>query len=145
MSDHSMPDQTDSPYCCRGEHYEPEPGAEATAWAAVREEPRGLTDAEKAVEAVLYKLRWAKSATEDDGCGCGGGFRDSAEARAVVAAVRPLIASEVLREEARYLYDHRRDDDAAYDLWRMYEAGGPEWLASRANAALSRPTAEEAK
>jgi len=65
------------------------------------------------------------------------------QADATLTVLRPLIAAEVLRGESKYLYDHRRDDNTAYDLWRMYEAGGPEWLASRADAALSRPTSEE--
>lgn len=72
------------------------------------------------------------------------GFRKAA--RAVVAAVRPLIAEEALRQTADYLYEHRRDSDGAYDLWRMYEAGGPEWLSSRAIAArqsTARPTSKE--
>ncbi|MFG3340563.1 hypothetical protein [Glycomyces sp. NPDC048151] len=63
------------------------------------------------------------------------------EARAVVAAARPLIAEEALREASAYLLEHRRDNDGAYDFWRMYEAGGPEWLVSRAVAA--RPSTSE--
>jgi len=103
-----------------------------------------LTDAEKAAAEVLFHLsetsgEWhAPHWTVDD-------FAD--EARAVVAAVQPLIAEETLRETADYLYEHRRDgDDGAFNFWQMYEAGGPEWLSSRATAArqsLSRPTSEE--
>jgi hypothetical protein len=68
------------------------------------------------------------------------------QADAILAVLRPLIAEEALRETAKYLHEHRRDGDGAYDLWQMYEAGGPEWLSSRAAAArhpLSRPTSEE--
>lgn len=102
--------------------------------------PAPLTEAEKAAAEVLAARHNAFSTT---GRLAVSAFED--EARAVVAAVRPLIEAEALREEATYLSDHRRDDDGPFDLWRMYEAGGPEWLASRAAArqSLSRPTSEE--
>jgi len=83
-----------------------------------------LTEAERAAaDVLLYEegSEWAE-----------GTERHEELARAVVAAVRPIIARETLCEEAAYLRDHRRDDNGAFDLWKMYEAGGPEWLAGRA-------------
>jgi len=74
----------------------------------------------------------ACGATRTAGGEFGSDERHEELARAVVAAVRPIIARETLCEEAAYLRDHRRDDNGAFDLWKMYEAGGPEWLASRA-------------
>jgi len=68
------------------------------------------------------------------------GFKNLA--RIAVEAARPLLAAEALKDAADYLYEHRRDGDGSFDFWRMYEAGGPEWLASRAQAAL-RPAPRE--
>lgn len=102
--------------------------------------PAPLTPAEQAVADALRANPF--------GCHMNGEVCDEcAESfRAVVAAVRPLIAEETLRQTAKYLFDHRRDDPTAFDLWQMYEAGGPEWLSSRASSArqsLSLPASKE--
>jgi hypothetical protein len=80
-----------------------------------------LTEAERAAEQVLT-----------DNIPHIVGLVGDAIARQIVAAVRPVIARETLCEEAAYMREHRRDDNGAFDMWKMYEAGGPEWLANRA-------------
>jgi len=95
-----------------------------------------MTEAEQAVVDVL---------SGDSACswhvGCDVEDCYGPRAAAIVAKLRPILAAEALREESAYLKEHRRDDNGAFDLWGMYEAGGPEWLAHR--AALRTTTPEE--
>lgn len=115
--------------------------AAAIEKAAALAAGEGLTPVElAAATAMADRQNRAELAAGYGAAAAPGDFAD--EARAVVSAVRSQIAAEALREAAKYLYDHRRDNDGAFDLWRMYEAGGPEWLSSRANA-LSLPASKE--